>query len=84
MNILLELNLEQSDALQELVDGYNAEKTVQVTSQEYLSIVLQGIINDKVSQMFEQTASALVNASRLLPYDARIALISQVESAINS
>jgi hypothetical protein len=84
MNISFALNAEQTEALKELVADYNAEKTVQLNDEEYLAAVVLGIVNDKVSQMFERAASALVNASRLLPYESRIALISQVQSAINS
>lgn len=82
MNISVTLNAEQIAALDDLLAGYNANRDTPVTATVYLETVLTGIINDKVKQRFDATATALVNATRQLPYETRQALIAQVQSAV--
>lgn len=82
MDLHITLNTEQTAALNELVETYNLTSDVKATSVDYLQLVLTNIINDKVNQKFNASASQLVEAARKLPYEARLALISQVESTV--
>jgi hypothetical protein len=84
MNISITLNTEQAAALDELLESYNASLESPVSAEVYLEAVLTGIIDDKVERRFEATASNLVNASKQLPYESRIALIAQVQAAIEA
>ena len=84
MNISITLNTEQAAALDELLASYNASLESPVSAEVYLEAVLTGIIDDKVERRFEATASNLVNASKQLPYESRIALIAQVQAAIEA
>lgn len=84
MNLSITLNAEQTAALDDLVAEYNTGKleAAQPTSQVYLETVIVGIINDKVKQKLNTTASQLVEAARKLPYENRLALISQAQAAV--
>jgi hypothetical protein len=84
MNLSITLNTEQAAALDDLLASHNAGLDAPVSAEAYLQTVLLGIIDDKVSQRFEATAAHLVNASRQLPYESRIALIAQVQAAIEA
>jgi hypothetical protein len=84
MNLSITLNTEQAAALDDLLASHNAGLDAPVSAEAYLQAVLLGIIDDKVSQRFEATAANLVNASRQLPYESRIALIAQVQAAIEA
>jgi hypothetical protein len=84
MNLSITLNTEQTAALDDLLASHNAGLDAPVSAEAYLQTVLLGIIDDKVSQRFEATAANLVNASRQLPYESRIALIAQVQAAIEA
>ncbi len=84
MNLSITLNTEQAAALDDLLASHNAGLDAPVSAEAYLQTVLLGIIDDKVSQRFEATAASLVNASRQLPYESRIALIAQVQAAIEA
>jgi hypothetical protein len=84
MNLSITLNTEQAAALDDLLASHNAGLDAPVSAEAYLQTVLLGIIDDKVSQRFEATAANLVNASRQLPYESRIALIAQVQAAIEA
>jgi hypothetical protein len=84
MNLSITLNTEQAAALDDLLASHNAGVDAPVSAEAYLQTVLLGIIDDKVSQRFEATAANLVNASRQLPYESRIALIAQVQAAIEA
>jgi hypothetical protein len=83
MNISITLDTEQTAALDELLADYNATLVTPVTAEDYLQAVLIGAVNDKVAQRFEATASSLVEAARQLSYEDRLALIAQVEAAVN-
>jgi hypothetical protein len=84
MNLSITLNTEQAAALDDLLASHTAGLDAPVSAEAYLQTVLLGIIDDKVSQRFEATAANLVNASRQLPYESRIALIAQVQAAIEA
>jgi hypothetical protein len=84
MNISITLNTEQTAALDELLASHNAGLEAPISAEAYLQTVLLGIINDKVERQFEATANNLVKASKQLPYESRIALIAQVQAAIES
>ena len=84
MNIVITLNTEQTAALDDLLASHNAGLDAPASAESYLQTVLLGIIDDKVLQRFEATASNLVNASKQLPYESRIALIAQVQAAIEA
>ncbi len=84
MNLSITLNTEQAAALDDLLASHSADLDAPVSAEAYLQTVLLGIIDDKVSQRFEATAANLVNASRQLPYESRIALIAQVQAAIEA
>jgi hypothetical protein len=84
MNISITLNTEQTAALDDLLASHNAGLEAPVSAEAYLQTVLLGIIDDKVERQFEATANNLVKASKQLPYESRIALIAQVQAAIES
>jgi hypothetical protein len=84
MNISITLDTEQTAALDDLLASHNAGLEAPVLAEAYLQTVLLGIINDNVERKFEATANNLVKASKQLPYESRIALIAQVQAAIES
>ena len=84
MNISITLNTEQTAALDDLLASHNESLQSPVSAEVYLAAVLMGIIDHKVDRRFEATASNLVNASKQLPYESRIALIAQVQAAIEA
>jgi hypothetical protein len=84
MNISITLNTEQQGALDGLLADYNATRDTPVTEEIYLQTVLLGIVNDKVAKNFESTASALVSAAKSMPYEARLQLIQEVQTKLQS
>ena len=84
MNISITLSTEQTAALDDLLASHNESLESPASAEVYLAAVLMGIIDHKVDRRFEATASNLVNASKQLPYESRIALIAQVQAAIES
>ena len=84
MNLSITLNAEQTAALDDLLAGYNANRPEPVTTTVYLETVVVGLINDKAKQRFDDTAKALVESVRLLPYENRIAITEQVETQVAS
>jgi hypothetical protein len=83
MNISISINAEQQSALDDLLSEYNATQEAPVDAETYLSAVLTGIINDRVTRNFEASANALVSAAKSLPYEARLALIADVQAQLN-
>lgn len=83
MNISINLDEEQTGALDGLVADYNASREAPVTAGEYLQTVVIGIVNDRVKRNFESVASALVAAAKSAPYAKRQALIATVQSELS-
>lgn len=84
MNITISLNSEQSNALDDLVADYNATQATPVSAETYLASVITGIVNDKVARNFEETANALVAAAKSLSYEARLALVADVQAQLTA
>lgn len=85
MNITLNLDAEQESALDDLLAEHNAlaaPGATPDTPESYLSVVLMGVINDRVQRNFEATANALVSAAKSAPYQKRMELIALVQSQL--
>jgi len=92
MNISINLNTEQQAAADTLLEEYNNLLKSKLTKEEfeeqklsesqYFETIVNNIINDKVELLFKNSAQRLVDASKNLPYEARIALIAEVESKL--
>jgi hypothetical protein len=82
MNIAITLDTEQQSALDDLLTDYNATQATPVSAETYLASVITGIVNDKVARNFEATANALVAAAKSLSYEARLALVANVQAQI--
>jgi hypothetical protein len=82
MNIAITLDTEQQSALDDLLADYNATQADPVDAETYLASVITGIVDDKVARNFETTAAALVSAAKSLSYEARLALISNVQAQL--
>lgn len=84
MNISLNLNQEQLDALEARVDLYNTGSGNPPISQEtFLSqVVLQPEIDRYVQTAFDSAVNALGESAKSLPYDQRIALIQSVRTQL--
>lgn len=83
MNISINLDLEQENALADLLNSYNNNREIPLSSEEYLQTVLIGVINDKVKSNFKETADTLVAAAKSVPYEQRLELIALVQSKLN-
>jgi hypothetical protein len=82
MNIAITLDTEQQSALDDLLADYNATQAAPVDVETYLASVITGVVDDKVARNFETTAAALVAAAKSLSYEARLALIANVEAQL--
>ncbi len=87
MNITLSLTLdqEQTDALQERVDLYNAGSgNPPLTPTQFLEQVhLVPLIEQLADQRYNASLTRLGSAFKVLPYDARLATISELESKLS-
>jgi hypothetical protein len=86
MNITatLTLNQEQIDALQERVDLYNAGSgQAPLTPTQFLEQVqLVPFIEELATQRYNASLNRLGSAFKVLPYDARLATIAELESKL--
>jgi hypothetical protein len=84
MNLTLNLSEEETDALAIKTAAFNASLQVSFTPTQYLT---EEVIGTAVKQMVSEAYSAAVQrlgvTASSLPYEARKALIAQVESAVN-
>jgi len=85
ISITLTLNQEQSDALQDRVDLYNAgSKLPAITPSELLKLIqIEPYIQTMVNERYSASLGRLGAAAASLPYAERQALIAQIESQIN-
>lgn len=84
MNLTLNLSDEETDALAIKTAAFNAALQVSFTPTQYL---VDEVIGTAVKQMVSEAYSAAVQrlgvTASSLPYEARKALIAQVESAVS-
>lgn len=79
-----QLNAEQEAALQALTDRHNASAGTSLSPNEYLDLVILGVINAEVDAAFARAVTRLSAAAATLSYEQRLALIAQVESSMPS
>lgn len=78
MNLTLDLNQEQLDAIQLRADA----ATPSLTSAALLEQLVTGQVNAWVQDDFNNAVRQLGDAARQMPYDDRKALIAQVAASI--
>lgn len=84
MNLTLpSLDIEQQQALTDLVDAHNASADTTLTNDEFLVGVLMGVINDKKRQNIITKGEQLLAAAQSLPDDKRLQFTAAVEQAYN-
>jgi hypothetical protein len=84
MNIPLTLNTEYQNALDGMLARYNESASVTLTEPEYLAAVLNGAIGVEVKALFDAEVARIGASAASLSYEARQALIVQIEAQINS
>jgi hypothetical protein len=78
MNLTLDLNPEQLAAIE-------ARSTVaEKTPEEFLTDTIMSLIASYTDADFNASAFRLVNAAKDLPFEQRMAIIAQVEQAIQT
>ena len=84
ISITLTLNQEQSDALQDRVDLYNAGSGLTaVTASEFLKLVqFESYIQTLVDQRYAASVQRIGTTAASLPYAERQALIAQIEAQL--
>ena len=86
MNISISLTLdqEQTDALQERVDNYNASSGLpEITPSDFIKTVhVSPFIQSLVEQRYTASLNRLGEGFKVLPYDARLATIATLESQL--
>lgn len=84
ISITLTLDQEQSDALQDRVDLYNAGSGLTaITVSEFLkSVQLESYIKALVDQRYAASLNRIGTAAASLPYAERQALIAQIEAQL--
>jgi len=78
ISVSIKLDAEQQAALEDLRSEYNAA----VTNDEYLAEVLRGAIQGRVEANYKAALDRIGAAAKGLPFESRIALISQIESQL--
>ena len=76
LNLSLTLNVEQEAALQKRADE------AELTPEAYLLRSLNAEIASYVEADFNAASQRLILASKSLPYEQRLAIIAQVETAL--
>ena len=76
LNLSLTLNVEQEAALQKRADE------AELTPESYLLRSLNAEIASYVEADFNAASQRLILASKSLPYEQRLAIIAQVETAL--
>ena len=84
MNITIALNAEQQFELDDMLAKYNGTQETPVDAPAYLSAVIIGIINEKVDRRITERGQKLIENSKRLPLEDRLALIAQIESQISA
>lgn len=85
MTIEIKLNEEQTDALNDAMSAANAllgKDDEPFTAETYLSDRLLKAVNSYVKQAYDISVARLGEAASQLDYQARKALISQIETSI--
>ena len=80
MNIALDLNPEQQSALDAVVADNNLSNKESLTPEQFLQRSLQAQIDACTKAAFDATVRRLAEAVAPLPFDARQAIIAQIES----
>lgn len=85
ISINTDLNQEQSDALQDRLDLYNAGSGLPaITPSELLKLVeLEPYIQSLVDQRYAASLTRLGSAAASLPYAERQALIAEIEAQLS-
>jgi len=82
MNLTLpSLDIEQQQALTDLVDAHNASADTTLTNDEFLVGVLMGVINDKKRQNIIAKGEQIIAAAQSLPDEKRLQFTAAVEAA---
>jgi len=81
ITLTLELNAEQADSLQKRADEVMPDP---LTVESYLRRSLNAEITSYTDADFNASALRLVNAAKGLPFEQRMAIIAQVEQAIQT
>jgi len=84
MNIPLTLDAEYQSALDGMLARYNESASTVLTEPEYLAAVLNGAIGSEVKVLFDAEVARIGASAASLSYEARQALIVQIEAQINS
>lgn len=84
MNIPLTLDTEYQNALNGMLARYNESASVTLTEPEYLAAILNGAISAEVKVLFDTEVARIGASTASLSYEARQALIVQIEAQINS
>lgn len=84
MTLTLNLDAEQTASLQARVDELNtsAKPETLYTPETYLLRSLTAEIASYVAADFQAAVSRIATAAKTLPFDQRLALITQIESQI--
>lgn len=80
MTITIELNPEQQSALDAVVADNNSSNGENLTAEQFLQRSLQAQIDAYTKAAFDSTVRRLAEAVAPLPFDARQAIIAQIES----
>ena len=80
ITIQLDLNPEQLAALETLHHGYELNTN---TVEEFLADILLERINAQAKTAYDASVARLGSAAASLPYEARLALIAQVEAQLS-
>ncbi len=83
MTITIDLNPEQSSAMQTVVNARNASAGTAVTIEQHLKEILDSEILTAVQQAYDRSVDRLRDAAMALPYEARVALIEAVEAQLS-
>lgn len=75
------LDAEQQVALGQLVVEYNNQAKASLSNEEFCSLVLMNVINDRKRQNIIAKGEELIAAAQSLPDDKRIQFTADVEAA---
>lgn len=75
------LDAEQQVALDQLVVEYNNQAKASLSNEEFCSLVLMNVINDRKRRNIIAKGEELIAAARSLPDDKRLQFTAAVEAA---
>ena len=83
MTITIDLNAEETSAMQAIVDARNAASGTAVTIEQHLTEIVSAEILTAVRIAYDRSVDRLRDAARELPYETRVALIESVEAHLS-